>query len=293
MKCNHLTLPSAQSMQIIKSISSLRETVRHWRVSGETIAFVPTMGNLHDGHLCLVNNAKKSADRVVVSIFVNPTQFSPGEDFGAYPRTPENDTAKLEMAGVDGLFMPSVEAVYPEGSSTFVEVPGISDVLCGKFRPGHFRGVATVVCKLFNMVQPDVALFGEKDWQQLTVIRRMTEDLNMPVQIIGVPTVREPSGLAMSSRNAYMSAEETRQAAIIYQSLLSAESALQAGNRDYTAIEQTQTEKLSGEGFRVDYFAIRRANDLSEPASDERNFVILVAAKLGRARLIDNIRLSL
>ena len=280
-------------MQVIESILKLRETVQRWRSASESIAFVPTMGNLHDGHICLVKEAKKVADRVVVSIFVNPTQFSPGEDFAAYPRTPGDDAEKLRMAGVDMLFMPTVNVVYPENATTFVEVPGLSDELCGKFRPGHFRGVATVVFKLFNMVQPDVALFGEKDWQQLTVIRRMVGDLNMPLRIIGVPTVREASGLAMSSRNAYLSAEETRLAAVLYQALLSAKAALQAGDRNYAAIEQAQAERLSQDGFKVDYFAIRRSHDLLTPKPEDRDFAILVAARLGRARLIDNITLSL
>ena len=280
-------------MHVIESMPKLRETIQNWRSADESIAFVPTMGNLHDGHICLVKEAKKVADRVVVSIFVNPTQFSPGEDFDAYPRTPEDDAEKLRMAGVDALFMPSVEVVYPENAKSFVEVPGLSDELCGKFRPGHFRGVATVVCKLFNMVLPDVALFGEKDWQQLTVIRRMVADLNMPLQIIGVPTVRETSGLAMSSRNAYLSAEEARLAAVLYQTLLAAKAALQAGNRNYAAIEQAQCERLSQDGFKVDYFAIRRSHDLLTPKPEDRDFAILVAARLGRARLIDNITLSL
>ena len=280
-------------MQIAESIAALRETIRYWRTLGETVAFVPTMGNLHAGHLRLVTAAKSHADRVVVSIFVNPTQFGVGEDFAAYPRTPEADTQKLREASADGLFLPQTDEVYPAGAATFVEVPGISDDLCGQFRPGHFRGVATVVCKLFNMVQPDVAVFGEKDWQQLTVIRRMVADLNLPVRIIGIPTVREPEGLAMSSRNAYLSEGEKQSATTLYRCLLAAKAALEAGGRDYESIAARQAEILHSAGFRVDYFAIRRLDDLALPTVDERNFVILVATKLGRTRLIDNIKLSL
>ena len=280
-------------MQTIESIPLLRETVHLWRMAGETVAFVPTMGNLHAGHLCLVEEAKQYADRVVVSIFVNPTQFSAGEDFAAYPRTPEDDAEKLREAGTDLLFMPRTEGVYAKGDITFVEVPGISDDLCGKFRPGHFRGVATVVCKLFNMVQPDVALFGEKDWQQLTVIRHMVADLNLALRIVGIPTVREPSGLAMSSRNAYLSDDEKQRAAALHRCLLASTSMLEAGVRDYAAIEAAQAETLRSEGFRVDYFAIRRLDDLTEPTPNDCNWVVLVAAWLGRARLIDNISLSL
>jgi pantoate--beta-alanine ligase len=276
-------------MQLIESIPALRETVRSWRTAGETVAFVPTMGNLHAGHIRLVDDAKQFADRVVVSIFVNPTQFCGGEDFGAYPRTPEDDAEKLRGAGTDLLFMPHAAEVYPKDAVTFVEVPGVSEDLCGKFRPGHFRGVATVVCKLFNMVQPDVALFGEKDRQQLTVIRRMVADLNLSLRIVGVPTVREANGLAMSSRNAYLSDHEKQRAAAIYRSLLQAKATLEAGDRQYSVIEQAQAEILRGEGFRADYFAIRRLEDLGLPAPDEHELVVLVAAWLGRARLIDNL----
>ncbi|MDD5035917.1 MAG: pantoate--beta-alanine ligase [Methylococcaceae bacterium] len=276
-------------MKHIESVADLRESLRIWRMRGESIAFVPTMGNLHAGHLHLVEEAKKQAERVVVSIFVNPTQFSAGEDFGSYPRTPEKDAAQLRESGVDLLFMPDTETMYPRGSSTFVEVPGISETLCGSFRPGHFRGVATVVCKLFNMVQPEVALFGEKDFQQLTVIHRMVADLNLPVRVIGVPTVREANGLAMSSRNGYLSTEEKSQAALLYQSLLAAKAALEAGERDYRSIETQQLENLKEGGFVPDYFVIRKV-DLAEPASCDRDFVILLAARLGKARLIDNIR---
>ena len=276
-------------MQTIHAIQPLREILKTWRGQDETIAFVPTMGNLHAGHVHLVEQAKSHADKVVVSIFVNPTQFSAGEDFGAYPRTPVEDAEKLILAGADVLFMPEAGEIYPGNPATFVEVPGISDELCGAFRPGHFRGVATVVCKLFNIVQPDIALFGEKDFQQLAVIRRMVADLNLPVNIVGVPTVREASGLALSSRNGYLSAAEKQRATALYQSLLAAKSALEAFDRDYRAIEDRQTNVLLEAGFKPNYFAIRRL-DLSKPGYDDSELVILAAAWLGRARLIDNVQ---
>lgn len=279
-------------MVIVKSIPGLRETVRVWRAAGETVAFVPTMGNLHSGHLQLVKEAQALADRVVTSIYVNPTQFCAGEDFDAYPRTLEQDAAQLRGLGTDLLFLPNTDEMYPPGATTYVEVAGLSDDLCGRFRPGHFRGVATVVCKLLNIVRPDLALFGEKDYQQLTVIRRMVSDLDIPTRIIGVPTVREKNGLAMSSRNGYLTAEEKLQAGLLFHSLLAAKQALEEGNRDYLAIQSEQEERLLAQAFRPDYFAIRRQADLAEPGPDERDFVILAAAWLGKARLIDNIKVS-
>jgi len=278
-------------MQIVESLSALREIVQSWRKTGQTIAFVPTMGNLHAGHLRLVEEAKKLSGRVVVSIFVNPSQFCAGEDYHAYPRTPLEDEEKLLSAGADLLFMPEASEVYPIPSLTSVEVGGISEDLCGKFRPGHFRGVATVVSKLFNMVQPDVAVFGEKDYQQLAIIRRMVADLNFPISIVGVPTMREGNGLAMSSRNAYLSEDEKRNAAILFQSLLAAKTSLEAGDRNYPKIEATQTEALVNAGFKPDYFSIRRV-DLGLPKTNDQELVILVAAWLGRARLVDNLRVK-
>ncbi|WP_045223285.1 pantoate--beta-alanine ligase [Methyloterricola oryzae] len=282
-------------MQTVETIAALRAATGAWRQGGERIALVPTMGNLHEGHLHLVAEAKRQARRVVVSIFVNPTQFGAGEDFANYPRTEEADAAKLREAGVDLLFLPRVEEMYPGGSQgmSFVEVPGLSDRLCGKVRPGHFRGVATVVCKLFNMVQPDLALFGEKDFQQLAVIRRMTRDLNLPVEIVGVPTVREPSGLAMSSRNGYLSPEEKTRAAFLHQLLLRIADQLRAGQRDYAALETQGEHELREAGFAPDYLAIRRASDLEMPDTGDVELVVLVAARLGKARLIDNISLGL
>jgi len=244
--------------------------------------------------LHLVREAKPLADRVVVSCFVNPTQFSPGEDFDAYPRTPAEDAEKLRSVAADLLFMPSAVELYPGGSgtTTFVEVPGLSDELCGRFRPGHFRGVATVVCKLFNLVQPDVALFGEKDFQQLAIIRRMAADLDFPVRIHAVPTVREPSGLAMSSRNAYLTDEQRAQAAVLYRCLCRAAEAICRGENDFERIERQQIETLQGAGFRPDYFSVRRESDLAPAGQDDSRLVILAAAWLGKARLIDNVRLA-
>jgi pantoate--beta-alanine ligase len=281
-------------MLIIESISDLRQAVREWRSKDLSVAFVPTMGNLHAGHVHLVREAKQLADKVVVSVFVNPTQFSPGEDFDAYPRTPAEDSEKLRSAAVDLLFMPSVAELYPTGSgvTTFVEVPGLSDELCGRFRPGHFRGVATIVSKLFNLVQPDIALFGEKDYQQLLIIRRMVADLDFPVRIRSVPTIREPSGLAMSSRNAYLTSEQKEQAAILYRCLCLAAEAICRGDSDFDRIERQQIETLQAAGFRPDYFSVRRESDLVPAGQDDSHLVILAAAWLGKTRLIDNVRLT-
>lgn len=278
-------------LETIDSVIQLREQVRAWRTAGERIAFVPTMGNLHRGHLTLVETALGQASRVVASIFVNPMQFGPREDLASYPRTLEADRAGLVEAGCHLLFVPSVAAIYPRGSGyqTVVEVPGLSDILCGSSRPGHFRGVATVVCKLFNMVQPDLAVFGEKDFQQLLVIRRMVEDLDMPVDILGVPTVREPDGLAMSSRNGYLDSEERRCAPALYAALCAARDALMDGQ----AIEEVVRDAdaaLRAAGLRTDYCEVRAAEDLRPAMAHDRALVILAAAYLGRARLIDNVR---
>jgi pantoate--beta-alanine ligase len=273
----------------------LEAVLAHWRSEGETIAFVPTMGNLHAGHLHLVDTAKSRADRVVVSIFVNPTQFGPGEDLATYPRTPEQDIARLRGHQADLLYLPEADDVYPDAGqpSTFVEVPGLSDLLCGRFRPGHFRGVATVVCKLLNRVRPDLALFGEKDYQQLAIIRKMVRDLDMPVAILGVQTVREPDGLALSSRNGYLGVAERERAALIYRTLSRAAEAVRAGGRDYPRIEREAAAALEAGGFSIDYVSIRRQQDLAAPSPADDALVILAAARLGRTRLIDNILLSL
>ena len=279
-------------MKSIASPAELRQILKEWRREGQRVAFVPTMGNLHAGHGHLVREAGKRADRVVVSIFVNPLQFGPKEDFDRYPRTPQEDAALLESLDVDLLFTPSVADMYPRGrdSSTLVDVPDLSGILCGEFRPGHFVGVATVVAMLLNLVQADCALFGEKDFQQLTIIRRMAEDLLMPTEIIGVPTIREADGLAMSSRNRYLTATERVIAPHLYATLSVARAAVLSGRTDYDAIEAQGRTILMSHGFRPDYFSIRDALTLQVPGSGTVDRVILVAAWLGRARLLDNVR---
>jgi pantoate--beta-alanine ligase len=273
------------------SIAGTRAALLDWRRRGERIALVPTMGNLHAGHLHLVERARQVAQHVAVSIFVNPTQFGPNEDYAAYPRTLEADEARLTEAGVDVLFASTADEMYPGGTegSARVEVPRLSDILCGAFRPGHFTGVATVVAKLFNIVQPDVAVFGEKDYQQLLVVRRMVLDLAMPIEVLSVPTVREPDGLAMSSRNGYLSAEERRRASLLYQALREAKVRIEGGVRDYASVEAGGLSRLRAAGFRPDYFSVRRANDLAAPAPDDAELVVLAAAWLGSTRLIDNL----
>ena len=279
-------------MKQVESVSELRSAVAE---SSGVIAFVPTMGNLHQGHLALVREARKMADFVVVSIFVNPMQFSGGEDLDSYPRTMQRDRELLEAEGTDLLFAPDVTEIYPEDmpSHTKVEVPLISDVLCGASRPGHFTGVATVVCKLFNMVQPDIAVFGKKDYQQLMVIRRMVKDLDMPLRVVGLDTVREPDGLAMSSRNGYLSEQERELAPVIYRTLVSVADALKEDQTGFTELENSARETIADAGLRPDYFSIRRASDLSTPAEGEQQLVILAAAYLGKARLIDNLEIDL
>lgn len=279
-------------MLIVNTVSELRDAVKGWRLLGQSVALVPTMGNLHAGHLALVNEAQKKADRVVVSIFVNPTQFGVGEDFDTYPRTEREDQQKLKAAGADLLFQPAVSDVYAPDAKTLVSVTGMSEQYCGASRPGHFNGVATVVCKLFNIVQPDIALFGLKDFQQLTVIRTMVRDLNIPVEIVGVDTVREASGLAMSSRNGYLSAEEKTVAAKLYQALCVARDAVLAGQQSYQEIERNALLFLRESGFHPDYFSLCRAGDLKKAATDDVELVLLVAARLGKTRLIDNIYFS-
>lgn len=282
-------------METVHSIAGLRARVAAWRRAGERIALVPTMGNLHQGHLRLVEEARGRAQRSVASIFVNPMQFGPNEDFDSYPRTLAADSRKLEDAGLDLLFAPSAATVYPHGleGTTRVEVPGLSEMLCGEYRPGHFTGVATVVAKLFNMVQPDLAVFGEKDWQQLTLIRKMTLELNLPVEIVGVPTVREADGLAMSSRNGYLSPEERSRAPVLYRTLQAAARRLQEGEADYRAIREDGIAALEAAGFRPDYFEMRRIDDLQPAGPEDGELRIVAAAWLGRTRLIDNLHVAL
>lgn len=276
-------------MEIIRSVAAMRA----WRRQAGKLAFIPTMGNLHEGHLALVTAAHEHADKVVVSIFVNRLQFGQGEDFDAYPRTFDSDCAKLEAAGVDALFFPTEQELYPRVKQDFnVEPPHIQNELCGAFRPGHFRGVATVVSKLFNIVQPDVACFGKKDFQQLHVIKAMVDDLNIPVAIVPVDTGRAEDGLALSSRNGYLTAEERAEAPRLYRNLSAMRDALQAGDSDYAALEAKTSADLQQAGWTVDYVEVRQADTLEIAHAGEKRLVVLAAARLGRTRLIDNVEVS-
>ncbi len=278
-------------MKVVATVAELRDQVRRWRATGMSVALVPTMGNLHAGHLELVRLGRQLADRCLVTIFVNPLQFGEGEDLASYPRTFEADREKLRAVEADMLFAPSVEEVYPNGqrAQTRVEVPELSDLLCGASRSGHFVGVATVVCKLFNMVQPDLAVFGEKDYQQLLVIRRMVADLALPVKIVGMATAREPDGLARSSRNSYLSKAEREIAPRLYQTLQNTAQAIAAGENDLDSLEASAQATLRASGFRPDYYSVRRAADLMPSEGEDRELVVLAAAWLGRPRLIDNL----
>lgn len=276
-------------MRTVNSIKDLRLAISEWRKNGLRIAFVPTMGNLHAGHMQLVKTAQQQADRVVVSIFVNPAQFGPNEDFASYPRTERQDQDKLTACGADLLFLPSVNEMYPAPLQTQVSVKGLSTLHCGASRPGHFDGVAVVVCKLLNMVQPDLLLLGEKDFQQLAVIRAMVADLSIPVAIQGVPTARESDGLAMSSRNGYLTAEERQRAPLLYRALCATRDAVLSGTTDYRPVMDRQAQTLRDAGFMLDYFRICRSADLLPAKETDTELVILIAAKLGKTRLIDNI----
>ncbi|MDE2251221.1 MAG: pantoate--beta-alanine ligase [Gammaproteobacteria bacterium] len=282
-------------MDVATTVAEVRACVRNWRQAGLRVALVPTMGNLHAGHLSLLAAARFRADRVITSVFVNPLQFGPAEDFAAYPRTLAEDRVLLEAAHCDLLFAPPVDQIYPDGGAqpTLITVRSLAAVLCGQFRPGHFDGVATVVAKLFNIVAPDVAVFGEKDFQQFIIIRRMTLDLQIPVEIIGAPTVRAPDGLALSSRNRYLSAQERAIAPAIHRALQAAVQRLDAGDRNYLGIESAGWQALAVAGLRPDYFAVRDADDLQPPRTASRELVVLTAARIGKARLIDNLRLPL
>lgn len=276
-------------IETVTELSRLRALVRGWKREGLRVALVPTMGNLHAGHYSLVKLARQYADRVVSSVFVNPTQFGPNEDFTRYPRTPEADTSGLEQAGCDVLWLPTVESMYPFGVelAANVHVPGVSALLEGAHRPGHFDGVCTVVTRLFNQVQPDVAAFGRKDYQQLAVIRQMVADLAFPIEIVGGEIVREADGLAMSSRNQYLTADVRPQATVIRQVLLEMRDACLAGTA-HGHVEADAMAKLQAAGYQVDYATVRMP-DLSEPVGTDGARVALVAAKLGSTRLIDNI----
>ena len=274
---------------VIDELDRLRATVREWKRAGERVAFVPTMGNLHAGHFSLVRLAREHADRVVASVFVNPTQFGPNEDFARYPRTPERDAQGLEEAGCDVLWMPSVETMYPFGvdGAVRVQVPGVTDVLEGAHRPGHFDGVATVVARLFLQVQPDIAVFGRKDYQQLAVIRYLVREMSFPIEIVPADTRREDDGLAMSSRNQYLSEDERARAVAIHRVLGRMRDGAVAG-RSVADIEADAAAELGGEGFDVDYAVLRR-RDFPAAEAGDRELVALVAARIGRTRLIDNL----
>jgi pantoate--beta-alanine ligase len=279
-------------MERADTVEAVRAQVRAWHRAGERVALVPTMGNLHAGHISLLAVAHYRADRVVASIFVNPLQFGPMEDYSQYPRTPDEDAELLQTGRCDLLFSPSVTELYPAHGTqpTLVTVRGLSSILCGQFRPGHFDGVATVVAKLLGIVEPDVAVFGQKDYQQFMVIRRMALDLAIPVEIVGAPTVRAPDGLALSSRNRYLSAEERARAPAIHAALQAAVQRIDAGDRDFAAIGRAGWQALEQAGMRPDYFEVRAADDLGLPGPETRELVVLTAAHLGRARMIDNLQ---
>ncbi len=280
-------------MQTVHSVAQVREYVRGWHNKGLSVGFVPTMGNLHDGHISLIREARARCDVVVASIFVNPTQFGPNEDFDRYPRTLDADAAALVEAGTDLLFAPSVEEMYPLGQNqTWVDVDQLGDYLCGASREGHFRGVTTVVSKLLNIVQPDVAVFGEKDFQQLAILRRMCEELLFPVKIVGAATSRETDGLARSSRNGFLSDSERTLAPQLYAHLQQLKADIDAGERDYRALESRISQSLNTAGFSVDYLTIVNTKTLAPAGPQDTDLVAAVAAKLGSTRLIDNISLA-
>ena len=281
-------------MREIQALEELRSVLNGWRSEAQSIVLVPTMGNLHDGHLHLVSHAQTLADRVVVSLFVNPLQFSAGEDFDHYPRTLAQDREQLAKLDTDLLFNPTEASLYPLGreQATSVAVPELGDILCGQFRPGHFVGVATVVAKLFNLVRPDVAVFGKKDYQQLLVIRRLVSDLNFPIEIVGVDTVREADGLAISSRNNYLSDKERQQAVVLSQLLFGIKKSVAAGEQNFSKLQEQARLKLSEAGFKPEYIEIRSRRSLAIPDQNDTELVVLAAAYLGRTRLIDNVEIS-
>lgn len=277
-------------MQIIHTIQELRA----WRKNAGKVAFVPTMGNLHEGHLALVREAKKRADNVVVSIFVNRLQFGQGEDFDKYPRTLQQDADKLAAEGIAVVFAPDEKELYPNVEQRYnVEPPHLQNELCGKFRPGHFRGVATVVSKLFNIVLPDIACFGKKDYQQLAVIKGFVEDLNFDIEIVPVDTGRAEDGLALSSRNQYLSVEERAEAPRLYRELQAVAESLKQGSLDYAGLEKRAVQSLTEHGWTVDYVEIRHADTLEVARTGDRKLVVLAAARLGATRLIDNVEIKL
>jgi pantoate--beta-alanine ligase len=279
-------------MRIEQQVKDIRATISNWKNDGLTVAFVPTMGNLHEGHLALVDKARAEADRVIVSIYVNPMQFGAGEDLDAYPRTLQDDQRKLQEHGCDLLFTPTDAVIYPNGKNTRVEVLELTGEHCGSTRPDHFLGVTTVVTKLFNIVQPNLAIFGKKDYQQLAVIRKMTKDLFMPIEIIGLDTIREPSGLAKSSRNGYLTPEQTEQASELRAILLACKAQLKQGDK-ISAVKKQAIERIEEAGFTIDYLNIADQENLENLSCISMNMVILAAAYLGSTRLIDNIEVNL
>lgn len=276
-------------MQLFHTIKELRT----WRKEKDFIGFIPTMGNLHDGHLQLVKEAKKITDHVIVSIFVNPIQFGEGEDFDAYPRTLDQDMEKLVDAGVSAVFAPDVKELYPTPQTVFIEPSNIQNILCGQTRSGHFRGAATVVNKLFNIVQPDFACFGKKDYQQLFIIKEMVANLNMPIKIVGVNTGRAKDGLALSSRNGYLTDAERLQAPALYQTLTNIQQAITTGNNNYQQLLNEAIQHLNNTGWQVEYLELRNANTLQPATAEDTNLVLLAAARLGKTRLIDNLEITL
>ena len=278
-------------MQVVSTTEALREQLSEWRQTGDHIALVPTMGNLHRGHISLVKTARQHSERVVVSIFVNPTQFGDGEDYENYPRTLERDKLRLDRTNTDLLFVPDLETMYPFGidNATSVTVPILTNDLCGSFRPGHFDAVTGVVSRLFSLVQPDAAVFGEKDYQQLTVIKRLVQDLSLPIEIVACPTVREEDGLALSSRNQYLTDSERTNAPQLFKKLREIGKDLESGKSNYDEMEKKAIADLEEIGFVPDYVSIRRAENLGSPDRDTDELVILAAAHMGKARLIDNL----
>jgi pantoate--beta-alanine ligase len=287
---------STRALRVVRTAIDVRTAISSWRTNHETVAFVPTMGNLHAGHVSLAELASRSADRVVMSIFVNPTQFGPTEDFAAYPRTLAEDTSRVGETGVvDLLFVPDEREIYPFGTEQAVRVvlPSLSRELCGASRPGHFDGVGSVVCRLLNIVTPDILVLGQKDYQQAILLERMIADLRLPVSVEIGPTHREPDGLAMSSRNRYLDERLRPQAPVLHATLAALRDAVREGAKDYAALEAAARERLAGAGFRPDYVEVRRAADLGKPGERDRpqDLVVLAAAWLGRARLLDNLRI--
>jgi pantoate--beta-alanine ligase len=282
-------------MDQANSISELRQYVQHWKDHKQSIAFVPTMGNLHDGHLSLIAKGQSLCDRSICSIFVNPMQFGPNEDFNHYPRTLTQDLEFLESIGCDLVYMPTASELYPKGleNITQVLVTDLTNIFEGAHRPGHFTGVATIVAKLFNIVKPDISVFGKKDFQQYCVIKKMTRDLNLDVEIIGQETTREDSGLATSSRNQYLSADQKVQAALIYQTLQEASNRISKGETNFSALELESIDRLEGAGFETDYFSVCNAETLMPATTEDKKLVILVTAQLGETRLLDNIEIDL